>query len=449
MNVDEFDANDKSFYVTYSVDSEGLPIKVSASRNLSTLPLSITRRISQICRDTFLPTGYPLTVRPEYLEYQLWDAIQGLCSYLRSVITTKAVLAGVGVGNSAVTPLAAALAWVMKDGMGMIGSLSLAYYCTSSFEAYTKEWRLSADVLNNIGLIFDLLCSVFPDQAQYLLIISSISKSCCGLIAGATKARISAHFAKKGHLADVNAKESTQETAVALIGLVLGMGLARIVGNNDMSIWSWFVLFLIVHMYSNYRLIKVLIFENLNPQRTYLITKFAKEYPTAASALISSPVRLRNEENLFLPFYLWFYGPKLGASIGELYFPTPQKKLEKDKNDIGVIINWDVLRKEWKNQSFCIGINRSGRIIICLEESISDEAIVKAYFIGCYLHFCLSQVTLNEKWNRLLQFRKQGLEWYDQLNAALVSSPWEISSASSLIDYQRRFRIRTEEKKRS
>ena len=130
---------------------------------------------------------------------------------------------GAGVGSADATPLAAALVWVFKDGLGMISSLTFAYHYCDVLEMYAKEWRLFADFLNNVGLFLDLLCSQFPRQFLLLSSLSTVSKSCCGLIAGSTKARISAHFALGGRLADVTAKESTQETAGALSGLVIGI----------------------------------------------------------------------------------------------------------------------------------------------------------------------------------------------------------------------------------
>jgi hypothetical protein len=38
-------------------------------------------------------------VREEYLAYQGWDTVQALCSYLRGILTTKAILEGSGVGS--------------------------------------------------------------------------------------------------------------------------------------------------------------------------------------------------------------------------------------------------------------------------------------------------------------------------------------------------------------
>lgn len=52
--------------------------------------------LKQICRDLFLPLGYPQSVRPEYMSYQMYDSLQGLCSYLRGVVSTSALLTAAG-----------------------------------------------------------------------------------------------------------------------------------------------------------------------------------------------------------------------------------------------------------------------------------------------------------------------------------------------------------------
>ena len=47
----------------------------------------------------FLPVGYPSSVTPDYLEFQIYDTIQAVCSYLRGMLCTHAVLTGMGVGE--------------------------------------------------------------------------------------------------------------------------------------------------------------------------------------------------------------------------------------------------------------------------------------------------------------------------------------------------------------
>ena len=78
------------------------------------------------------------------------------------------------------------------------------------------------------------------------------------IAAGASKSKISAHLALEGHLSDVTAKESTQETAITLIGLLLGVGVTKFIGEEDMAIsWSVFLFCTLGHQYANYRLVRV------------------------------------------------------------------------------------------------------------------------------------------------------------------------------------------------
>lgn len=52
---------------------------------------------------TFLPTGYPHTVPPDYLKFQTWYLLQDMCSYFRAIMSTKALLQGLGVGRAEMT----------------------------------------------------------------------------------------------------------------------------------------------------------------------------------------------------------------------------------------------------------------------------------------------------------------------------------------------------------
>ena len=59
--------------------------------------------------DTLSVSRYPNSVREGYLEYQIYDSLQGLCSYLRGVVSTSAVLTAAGVGDSEATAMSAAV----------------------------------------------------------------------------------------------------------------------------------------------------------------------------------------------------------------------------------------------------------------------------------------------------------------------------------------------------
>ncbi|KAJ1621916.1 root UVB sensitive family, partial [Pavlovales sp. CCMP2436] len=134
-------------------------------------------RVSSVLSRVFLPEGWPDSVRPEYLQYQRWDTLQALCSYLRGILTTTAILEASGVGRESASPLAAAVAWVMRDGFGMLGSLVFAFAVGGQFDAAVKEWRLFADLINDVGLTLDMLAPLFP---AHFVLVTSLGE-CCSL----------------------------------------------------------------------------------------------------------------------------------------------------------------------------------------------------------------------------------------------------------------------------
>ena len=83
-----------------------------------------------------LPRGFPDSVAPEYMHYQLWDTLQVMMADLRSILISNAGLIGAGVGVVGATPLGTM--WVdfqvelfsTCQGLAIGGKNSV---CTSSF----------------------------------------------------------------------------------------------------------------------------------------------------------------------------------------------------------------------------------------------------------------------------------------------------------------------------
>lgn len=241
-------------------------------------PTSTT--INKILSDLFLPVGYPATVRAGYLEYQVYDSIQGLCSYLRGVLCSAAVLEAAGVGNAEATALAAATTWALKDGLAMAGGLLYSYAVSDKLDAHVKEFRLFADIINDVGFLFDMMAPWCGPK--YFFQVSSaavLCKTMCGISAGATKGSITQHFAMAGNMADVNAKESTQETMVSLTGMLLGIYAARTLQSysNEKSSsvtipaaiinWTIFTVLTLIHIWANWKGVTLLRMRTLNRAR--------------------------------------------------------------------------------------------------------------------------------------------------------------------------------------
>lgn len=68
---------------------------------------------------------YPLPIPPPHLtpSYPRWRFVQRLASATISAFSTQQMLYAIGLGASRVLPTAAALNWVLKDGLGRLGKL--------------------------------------------------------------------------------------------------------------------------------------------------------------------------------------------------------------------------------------------------------------------------------------------------------------------------------------
>ncbi len=280
----------------------------------------------------------------------------------------------------------------------MIGSLTFAYFYSNNFEVYAKEWRLFADVLNNVGLSLDLMIP-FLSSSYYIFLtsLSTLSKACCGLIAGATKARISAHFAYKGHLAEVTAKESTQETGVALIGLFFGVILSSIIGKDDGCNTGIFIFIglLLLHQVANYMLMKTLIFDVLNPQRLYLIVEIFFNYDSNNVNEVSivekiKPNTIAPLETLYRPFYLGYYGPIIGNSITSIIECIDIVNSKCNEN-----YSLDQLHQICADKKYIIGLTKHHRVVVCLGLGCNETDTIKSYIASAYLIFYFNKHKVN------------------------------------------------------
>ncbi|KAI9550820.1 hypothetical protein GHT06_004673 [Daphnia sinensis] len=238
------------------------------------------RGVKHLLSSVFLPQGYPSSVSDDYLEYQIWDTIQAFASSLSGSLSTRAILEGVGVGSSTSTPLAATLMWLIKDGTGMIGRILFAWCNGTKLDADSKKWRFFADLLNDCALSLEL-CAPYAVAAvggsngamTGILCVSGVAKSIVGVAGGATRAALTQHQARQGNLADVSAKDGSQETLVNLAALITSLWLLPFLDGSTKMTWFSFFLFTLLHVFANLKAVKAVTMETLNRTRYMLILK--------------------------------------------------------------------------------------------------------------------------------------------------------------------------------
>jgi hypothetical protein len=120
-----------------------------------------------------------------------------------------------------------------------------------------------------------MLAPATGEYSIWVLSLSTICKTMCGMSAGATKGRITQHFAREnGNMADLTAKESTQETLVSLLGMMGGVFVARRLEHAPTWVtWWMFWVLTALHVWANYKGVMILNLATLNPERTQVLLK--------------------------------------------------------------------------------------------------------------------------------------------------------------------------------
>ena len=360
-----------------------------------------------VMKELFLPIGYPHSVDSSYLPYQLYDGLQGLCSYWRGVVSTKAVLEASGVGDAQATAFSAAMNWALRDGTGMIGGLVFSYMASHYFDIYVKEFRLFADVINDVALTLDMVAPLYPHYSLYVLALSTICKTMCGMSAGATKGRITHHFAgpNGNNMADLTAKESTQETLVSLLGMMGGVYVAHLLekAGDPTVTWTLFLFLTVIHVWANYKGVMLLKLSTLNPARTQVLLTGVLE----ALVMDSSPTTTeRILKTLPRPHEV---SESLLSSTYSIFFPTIRTAVPLDPSQL---LSLEVFQDEL----YILGYNhRKRQIYAHLRVGATKSDELQAYVHALLLKACLD--TTAGKWERDLV--KRTLE---QLNVLFESS---------------------------
>jgi len=249
---------------TYTVDQ---------FKQIKKMPTEAKRSaLFRVLHETFLPSGYPSSVSSDYASYQFWDSLQAGASSLNGVLATRAMLHAVGVGNAHVLPTTAALNWIMKDGVGMLSRIVFGWAKGTDLDNNCKFWRLFADVVNDVAFMIDLLSPSFPSLVLPLVCVGSVLKSVVGVAGGATRSAITEHQARRSNMADVSAKDASQEVAVALMGLIIGYMITPLI-DSDFKTWLCFSILTVLHLGCNYMAVTSVIMDKFNRQRFDIVVQ--------------------------------------------------------------------------------------------------------------------------------------------------------------------------------
>ncbi|KAI1210807.1 vitamin B6 photo-protection and homoeostasis-domain-containing protein [Annulohypoxylon truncatum] len=229
-------------------------------------PKTIQNYIAELT-DVFLPVGYPESVTPDYTPYQIYDSLQAFSSTIAGLLSSRAVLQGFGVGDSTSSATAAVLLTVLQESTGRLATILFAHRCGQAIQPECKFYRFLADIVNDAALFLDVLAPALPTYPKVLALCGAgVLRALCGISGGAAKAELSAHFAKNGNLAELNAKDGSQETVISLLGMLVGSIFLKFVHGRN-AVLAWMVVLVTIHLWTNYRAVRSVEMRTLNKQR--------------------------------------------------------------------------------------------------------------------------------------------------------------------------------------
>ncbi|KAG0483106.1 hypothetical protein HPP92_011190 [Vanilla planifolia] len=343
------------------------------------------------CGDFFLgrmlPEGYPGSVSNDYLEYSIWRGIQGIASQINGVLSTQALLYAIGLGKGAI-PTAAALNWVLKDGIGYLSKIFLSEY-GRHFDVNPKGWRLFADLLENAAYGIEILTPAFP---QFFVLIGATAgavRSAAYLIQAATRSCFYAGFAIQRNFAEVTAKGEAQGMVSKFLGITLGIALANYIGSSTSLALASFSVVAAVHMFCNLKSYQSIQLKTLNTYRASLVFS---EY--LWSGQVPSVKEVNDEEPPFtnLPF----------INIKMHKVPTEILSVEAKEAaaeicrrvEMGSKLSDFINKKEdanalfdlFRDENYLLVENRR-KFCVILKEEASPEDMLKSLFHVSYLYW--------------------------------------------------------------
>ncbi|KAJ6733016.1 RUS1 FAMILY PROTEIN C16ORF58 [Salix koriyanagi] len=164
------------------------------------------RKLVRVIKDFLIPKQVP----ENYMGYVKWKFLHRVFSSALQVLATQAMFRAIGIGYSRSLPSAAALNWVLKDGLGRLSRCIYTASLASAFDTNLKRVRFTTSVLfTNVAKQISLAC--------YLATGSSVHRS----------------FAIADNIGEVSAKAQIQTVCFDNFGLMLAALLNLLLKNNQ------------------------------------------------------------------------------------------------------------------------------------------------------------------------------------------------------------------------
>ncbi|XP_057984099.1 protein root UVB sensitive 4 isoform X1 [Malania oleifera] len=390
------------------------------------------RIFSSAVRNFFIPRQVP----GNYMDYVKWKFLHRVFSSALQVLATQAMLRAIGIGFSRSLPSAAALNWVLKDGLGRLSRCIYTASLASDFDTNLKRVRFSTSILFSLSIGVELLTPAFPHYFLLLATVANTAKQISLACYLATSSAVHRSFAVSDNLGEVSAKAQIQTVCFDNIGLMLAALLNILFKNSQrLQVGLPFVvypIFLAIELFGIYQGLKHVHLQTLTKDRLLIIlnTWIQLGYvPSPAEVSKKEGINiLWNKSTEMWPIRIGYLNPK--CQMPELSAATMQSLSKKDFHFICMEIVHEGLTR----------IEQQG-ILLCIREGADSADVTMGLLQACYIRKalissgsrwenvvkgCYSDLVLRE-WFKLIEDSKQcARDEMNKLNEEMLRLGWVV-----------------------
>lgn len=309
---------------------------------------------------------FPDDVTPDYYSFTAWRFAQRCVSATVGVFGTQALLLALGVKAGRIGQ-AAAISWVLKDGLGRVGKMLWASGMGKDFDVDPKRWRFRSALLYAFGNGMEIVTQIFPASFLVVATIANSMKQVSMLTSSATRNAMYRSFGGGAqNIANITAKGEAQIVVADLIGMTCGIQLSKAIGTSRTNVLAAYTILTIADIFGIYMELRQIVFRTLNAERSNLVIE---NYIRAGKIL--SPLDVSGMERIFLrPRY------KSRSRFSSI------AKAAMNPNELDMLLH--IFRKE----KFLVSLprkRRAGPCRVVLRKDATNEDVLRALLTVGYV----------------------------------------------------------------
>lgn len=205
-----------------------------------------SRLLGQTLERLLLPEGGVEAVTPDYFRFSFFNFLRSTAAAATGVLATQGLLIAAGVTAGKAAAASAVVNWVLKDGLGRLGCILVAWGVGSRFDDDAKTFFLLGDVAYELGVLVEILSPLCPALFLPVASVGNALKSISYMVRIPPRTAILRSFCRKENLGDVSAKSNSQDVVSGVLGIGLGIWATSVVQGSvqkALGVYSLAVIF--------------------------------------------------------------------------------------------------------------------------------------------------------------------------------------------------------------